>query len=160
MEYTNIGYLNVKIYTDVESWEVAVDATNNYFARKVKKDLDLRNVKFYPGGFAGHFEDLEHHYRKETKIVPIGEWFSVARNKNGVFYTRNRVVRNMAVCQNEQFAIETKNNFLKAYPDCEIVMDDLTVVAYELTPTGRPKYKRQNFGNLETKCRYFYDHNF
>ena len=164
-----IGYLNQKLYTDVNSWILERDENDGkYYATAVEKKIDLTKCHFERGGFCGHFYGTEQAFH-EAEPYKVGIPFEVKQNSEGEWYTTAPCISGTTSFQVLEEAQAFRKQLIEngapaKAVDLQPIQTATTpyyvVVLYMRTPTGKLKTHRKSFGKAESYSRYFHDYNF
>lgn len=166
-----IGYLNRRLYTDIESWVLEQDEKGRFFATPVKKDIDLRDCPFEQGGFCGHFYGTKEAFR-DAKPYKCGTPFEVRQDSNGYWYAKCVIPTTFITAVTIEDAEKYRRQYIeKGIPEAAVSVqpvfskqgtetESYSVRVLQTTPTGRVKHRKEIFGKVEKTCRFYYDYNF
>lgn len=156
----HIGYINNRLYTDIESYEV-FEENGKMMAVEVEK-VQACDPEFISGGFVAHCVNMEDVWGgAETK--EIGTPFQISQNRQGVWGYKGRdVIISLHGFETAEKA-KAAHNADDEGSDCEVFQQKdgtWSVTMYALTKTGKAKQKFFKLGHIEKECRYFYDYNY
>lgn len=154
----HLGYINHRIYTDVESYEVFTE-NGKTFAVRVKK-VQATKPQFTNGFFP--VTNLEDVWGGE-ETQEIGTPFEIKQRKDGVWGYTHEDCTPAFYCKDSEALTKQATDWQNSVGSSVKVIanyDELYCYAVLLTKTGRVKTHFHKLGMLAKECRYYYDYNF
>ena len=148
-------YINVKLYTDIESYEVYdIDwEKDTAMARRVKRDFTPKFV----GMHCVNQED-----QKNCDVIPDPDYepIKIQRKSYGVwgYWTYDRLycwAASSFTPEGLAEQLQKEGNFLEKGADGKYYL-----CIYRMTKDNKKGRKFVKLGMLEDTCKYFYDYNF
>lgn len=148
-------YINKKIHTDVESYEVYhIDYVNDTAtARRVKRE-------FTPQFVGMRCVNQLDQYASPVIPDPAYQPFTIQRKPNGVwgYWVKDQIYCWDANCITQEGIdnqLKVPGSFLEEGTDGKKFL-----CVYRMTKGGKIGRKFVKLGELEDECKYFYDYNF
>lgn len=149
---SNETYINVRHYTDVESFIVLSDNGNTLTVQKVGR---VFKPQMEVGGFSAVCANIKE--QREAPIIPTGEPFELIRRKNGdIGMWKDDVLFAYPV---NSFKEGVVPELLEKNPNWRL-NGDYVFVYSGFRADGTPKKKFHKFPQPEARCHAFYDYNF
>ena len=155
---TTLGYINRRYGSDVRSKEVFKQG-EKYYAVEVEKRPGSVKPDFLPGGFIGHVTNAREVWDNGI-VVRTGVPFEIECRK-GVWGYKEFCGKEYH--SSKAFVDRTINLFEERGLKYEVIDESngvITHFAYKPTKNGNKRVKFVKLGELEPKCKYFYDYNF
>lgn len=155
----HLGYINKRIYTDIDSYEV-FEENGKTMAVQVEKVRACKPEQVICGFIAHCVNNDEMFDTQETK--EIGEPFEITQNRKGEWGYKSKDI----IFFTDGF--ESEEKALAVYKPNESAKCDVyktsegtwAIVIYAVTKTGKPRQKFFKLGHIVDRCNYYYDYNF